>query len=381
MTAGTFRQARGCEAVVLEAAMLLEAGWDAMVDGGHFEPRHAATPVLRAAGTCPQVDEVWTVVAPHAAVVERLCSRDGLAEADAEARVSRQMGVSERLARSHVPLSSAEGQDLAAQLQLAYEGAMSRAAGPAPATPAVPPALASDFSRAAERAGLSAEASRRWWHALRDAYSSPSRHYHTLAHLEEMRARAAALEARGLVESALLLALATFFHDYVYNARESDNEARSADVFTRFAQDATRLSAAEVETVTSWIERTAAHHAGAASGDLGRFLDIDLAVLGKPGPAYARYAAQIRLEYAHVPPAEFVRGRAAVLAKFEGAGSLFFSDEMREELEERARSNVGAERARLAKRAYLFPPPEGIASPAGKPPPGGENISPAGTSQ
>ena len=56
-------------------------------------------------------DEVWCVAAPHASIVSRLGSRNGLSEEAAEARIGKQMGADERLARSHVALSSALGED------------------------------------------------------------------------------------------------------------------------------------------------------------------------------------------------------------------------------------------------------------------------------
>lgn len=68
----------GALAVVLEAAVLFEAGWDSLVD------------------------EVWTTEAPVDAVVERLMARNGLDKAEVVKRIQSQMSAEERSARSQV---------------------------------------------------------------------------------------------------------------------------------------------------------------------------------------------------------------------------------------------------------------------------------------
>jgi dephospho-CoA kinase len=65
-------------AVVLEAAVLFEAGWESLVD------------------------EVWTTETPVQSAVDRLMARNGLAEDDARKRISSQMSAQERDARSQV---------------------------------------------------------------------------------------------------------------------------------------------------------------------------------------------------------------------------------------------------------------------------------------
>jgi dephospho-CoA kinase len=67
-----FRRAGDAPAVVVEAAVLLEAGWDALVD------------------------EIWLVVAARVQVIERLLASRGLSAAEVETRLARQMGDAER---------------------------------------------------------------------------------------------------------------------------------------------------------------------------------------------------------------------------------------------------------------------------------------------
>lgn len=72
-----YRQ-RGEKVVVIEAPLLLEAGWSILVD------------------------EVWVTSASEETILRRLISRSGLSELDALARIRAQMPLEERFKRAHV---------------------------------------------------------------------------------------------------------------------------------------------------------------------------------------------------------------------------------------------------------------------------------------
>jgi len=170
------------------------------------------------------------------------------------------------------------------------------------------------------------------------------RHYHTLIHLGEIFAR---LDGRYTsLQQPRQLAFATFFHDSIYEPTAKDNELRSAQLWREFAAEAA-LPPADIEPVAAWIERTAKHMDGAATGDLAHFLDADLGVLGKPPATYAAYARQIRLEYCHVSPAVFPAARAQAMEGFLKAERLYFTDEAHAQFEANARHNVASEIRRL----------------------------------
>ena len=76
-------RAKGCPAAVVEAAVLFEAGWDALVD------------------------EVWTVDAPEEEVVARLQARNGLEPAEIRQRIAAQMPAAERAARAAAVIRNA----------------------------------------------------------------------------------------------------------------------------------------------------------------------------------------------------------------------------------------------------------------------------------
>jgi len=71
-------RSRGVQVVVVEAALMFEAGWETLVD------------------------EVWATDSPLEMVFQRLMSRNGLDEAEVRKRLGSQMDIQERLDRSGV---------------------------------------------------------------------------------------------------------------------------------------------------------------------------------------------------------------------------------------------------------------------------------------
>lgn len=69
---------QGADVVVVEAALLFEAGWDSLVG------------------------EVWSTESPENLVINRLQSRSGLSQEEAKKRIDSQMSAEERKSRSQV---------------------------------------------------------------------------------------------------------------------------------------------------------------------------------------------------------------------------------------------------------------------------------------
>ncbi len=76
-----YRQ-QGTDVVVLEAPLLLEAGW------------------------IPSVDEVWVTVAPEPTVLNRLRERTGLSEPESLARIHSQLSSEERVRHANVVINT-----------------------------------------------------------------------------------------------------------------------------------------------------------------------------------------------------------------------------------------------------------------------------------
>jgi predicted metal-dependent HD superfamily phosphohydrolase len=182
--------------------------------------------------------------------------------------------------------------------------------------------------------------------ALVAAYTAPERHYHNLEHLSEMFRVVERLAA--LVEDPGALALAIWFHDAVYDSRAKDNERRSGELAVDLLGPI-GVPASTIERIVGMIWATA-HTAGAAPAavrDTQVLLDADLAILGASEERYARYAEDIRKEYAWVPEADYRTGRAAVLERFLAAPRIYYTQVIFEEGEQRARANLRAELTRL----------------------------------
>jgi dephospho-CoA kinase len=75
-------RAEGNEVVVLEAALLIEAGWTDLVD------------------------QVWVVVAPELIVIDRLCQQKGFTREQAEARIKAQTTASQKVTSADVVITN-----------------------------------------------------------------------------------------------------------------------------------------------------------------------------------------------------------------------------------------------------------------------------------
>lgn len=78
-----------CKVVVIEAAILLEAGWDTSL-----------------------VDEVWSLVVPIEIAIQRLQKRNSFSEEESRKRVESQMTNEERGAKSRVVIVSSETEEI-----------------------------------------------------------------------------------------------------------------------------------------------------------------------------------------------------------------------------------------------------------------------------
>src|SRR5436305_5797455 len=127
------------------------------------------------------------------------------------------------------------------------------------------------------------------------AYQSPGRQYHNWSHVIACVQQLRTVRC----ERPRVLFLALLFHDAVYVAGRSDNEAQSA----RLARDVLganpSLTPAELTAIEALILATKDHHArmGVADGDEATLLDIDLSILAAPREEYMRYARQIHDEW------------------------------------------------------------------------------------
>lgn len=180
---------------------------------------------------------------------------------------------------------------------------------------------------------------------LEAAYGEPHRRYHTRAHIEQCLALLS--QVPDLTDGERqTLTYAIWWHDAVYDARASDNEARSAQMAKDDLRDLD-VSLHVRDEVARLIRLTVGHTV--EEGDrLGEILvSIDLAILGAPTAVYDAYARAVREEYAHVPEPAWRQGRAAILRHFLDAPAIYPDEGLRGSFETPARANLTRELASL----------------------------------
>lgn len=183
---------------------------------------------------------------------------------------------------------------------------------------------------------------------LAGRYAEPGRFYHGLAHVRALLKLAGT--HRAAIADADAMEAAIWFHDAVYDARRSDNEALSAALARE--RLAGRCTPARLERIAAMIEATAGHEPpalgdAAADADAILFLDMDLAILGAPAAAFDAYEAAVRREYAHVAEADWRAGREAILRRFLARETIYRSAIFRAACEEPARDNLRRSLQRL----------------------------------
>eukprot|EP00127_Corallochytrium_limacisporum_P000183 Clim_evm44s6 gene=Clim_evmTU44s6 len=190
-----------------------------------------------------------------------------------------------------------------------------------------------------------------WWQKIKHLYQDEARCYHTLHHILEMFE---AYDAnRHNVRNQVATELAIWFHDIIYNPRANNNEILSINVFLNFSVEVS-LPTDITETTKRFIYTTITHKTPEhmdqdlfGGEDLHYFLDIDMAVLGKPKRRYMQYASQVREEYKHVPHDHYCLARSRLLRDFLGQANIYATMDFRMDLESRARANIETELAML----------------------------------
>jgi predicted metal-dependent HD superfamily phosphohydrolase len=177
----------------------------------------------------------------------------------------------------------------------------------------------------------------------RAAYDVPPRHYHNWHHVEACVAELPSFSC----DHPRRILFALVFHDAVYVAGATDNEAKSAELARRILAADDCVSSADLDAIDRMIRATSNHHAYASSTDrdLAVMLDIDLSILGATRGEYATYARAIRDEY--VPwattDARFRIGRLEFLERTLASQNLFITLEASRRWDVGARANIAWE--------------------------------------
>jgi predicted metal-dependent HD superfamily phosphohydrolase len=178
----------------------------------------------------------------------------------------------------------------------------------------------------------------RLWQELEKQYTNPNRHYHTLAHLDNVLSELLPHTNRFVHWDTIVFAIA--YHDSIYNTRKNNNEERSAELAVKRL---TEISFPEAyrERCSHLIRATQKHEP--ADEETNLFTDADLSILGAAPVTYQTYTQQIRREYSLYPDFLYKPGRRKVLQHFIAMKSIYKTKPFRERYETNAKVNLEAE--------------------------------------
>ncbi|RFS13812.1 hypothetical protein [Emticicia sp. C21] len=178
-----------------------------------------------------------------------------------------------------------------------------------------------------------------YWSEIEKAYMSKDRHYHTLAHLENMLKEL--IEIRDLIQEWDTVLFSLYYHDIVYNVLKTTNEELSAEIAQK-RLEAISVPKQIIENCYQQIIATQKHIQG-KNTDTNFFLDADLSILGSDWFSYEQYAQRVRKEYSIYPDLVYKPGRKKVLRHFLEMERLFKTDAFFNKYESKARKNIQRE--------------------------------------
>ncbi len=175
------------------------------------------------------------------------------------------------------------------------------------------------------------------WETLAKIYSSKSRHYHNLTHLEEMIVCFEHYQTE--LKQPLEVLFSLFYHDYIYSATQKDNELKSAEFACNLLKNNTIL---DINLIFQLIIATQLHQQNSIS-DVNWFIDFDLKILSKDWEQYQIYCNQIRKEYRIYPDFLYKPGRKKALEHFLDHPFIYQTTAFRDLYETTARTNIEKE--------------------------------------
>jgi|SRR5687768_6770863 len=178
----------------------------------------------------------------------------------------------------------------------------------------------------------------RLWIDIVDHYSEPSRHYHTLKHLEALVNELT--EVRENISDWNLVVFAIAYHDIIYNPLKNNNEEKSAEYSAKVLSGF--LTVPSMEKCRQMIIATKNHELN-NDADINYFTDADLSILGTASNEYQIYSEQIRKEYRYYPAIIYKPGRQKVLKHFLAMNRIYKTDYFFKKYEQQARINLSNE--------------------------------------
>jgi predicted metal-dependent HD superfamily phosphohydrolase len=177
------------------------------------------------------------------------------------------------------------------------------------------------------------------WTEIKKKYSSSKRHYHNLAHIENLLSLLQ--QHKNAINDWDTVLFAIFYHDIVYKVLKNDNEEKSALLAQKRI---TQINYPEnkIQLCVLHILATKSHEIS-LNKDTNLFTDADLAILGFDWKDYKDYYQKIRKEYAIYPDFLYNSGRKKVLSHFLSMPQIYKTKLFLDLYEQKARENVERE--------------------------------------
>jgi len=178
-----------------------------------------------------------------------------------------------------------------------------------------------------------------FWNRIVDNHTCHKRFYHTLEHLHNLLPQLQQVKSEIRDWNSVLFAL--YYHDIIYNATKSNNEAKSAD----FALEEMLKLNVDNQTVVNCkaIILATKKHERSHLEDINYFTDADLSILGADWKTYENYTQNVRKEYAMYPKVFYSMGRKKVLKHFLDMTIIFKTNYFSHRYEQQARINLNRE--------------------------------------
>lgn len=174
---------------------------------------------------------------------------------------------------------------------------------------------------------------------LLNDYNAEQRHYHDLAHINNLLTLLE--ENKFQIEDEDAVFFAIWFHDAIYDTWKTSNEEKSADFAYEILRQTT-MQPARIEKIVHYINATKTHTTN-GDRDLSFFLDFDLSILGAEEIIYDVYTRQIREEFHIYPNFIYNRGRRKALRSLLERAYVYNTHEFRGQFETKARANMQRE--------------------------------------
>ena len=177
------------------------------------------------------------------------------------------------------------------------------------------------------------------WFDIEKRYSSRKRHYHTLAHLENVLLEL--LPLRSQIENWNVLLFSLYYHDIIYSSLKANNEFKSAEHAENQLSQLS-ISKSEIELCKQHILATKLHEFS-DHNDTNYFTDADLSILGKNWNSYRLFFLNVRKEYAFFPTYLYNKGRRKALNHFLEMEQIYKTDFFYKKYEIQAKENLQKE--------------------------------------